>query len=180
MGFLLFAARKIQLTRKLNEKQYEQMLISQKHEQAVKKVADFQQAMTDMKNMTSVFTNGIVNAAQSQAVMTYLGTDLFKKLQSGATLTEEEQTKVNGAQQAAYVGSQAGTRYAQGVSAVTESIFNAANKTQLAMLQAQSQTLETRLKALDTQVSYIDKQLQAVEKAESNSIDAATPKFGLA
>ncbi len=180
MAFLLFSARKLQLTRQLNEKQYEQMLITQKHEQAVKKVADFQQAMTDMKNMTSVFTNGIANAAQSQAVMTYLGTDLYKKLQSGATLTEEEQTKVSGAQQASMVGAQAGTQYAQAISSVTESIFNSANKTQLAMLQAQSQTLETKLKALDTQVSYITKQLERVESAESSSIDAATPKFGLA
>ena len=179
MGFLLFAARKIQLTRKLNEKQYEQMLISQRHETAVKKVADFQQAMTDMKNMTSVFTNGMASAIQQQAMRQYLGADLANKLNKPEELTTEEKNKVSQAQYTAMAGAQAGAQFAQGVSAVTSSIFEAANKTQLAMLQAQSQSLETRLKALDTQVTYINNQLQAVEKAESNSIDAATPKFGL-
>ena len=180
MAFLLFAARKIQLTRKLNEKQYEQILISQRYEESTKKVADAQQALTNMKNMTSVFTNGIVSAAQSQAVMKAVGSEVYKKLVSGQTLTEEEQAQASKAQYAAQYGSQRGAQYAAAVSAVTDSIFNQVTKTQLAALQAESQMLDSKMKALDTQVSYINNQLQAVEKAESQSIDAATPKFGLA
>ena len=38
-------------------------------------------------------------------------------------------------------------------------------------------TLEMVVKRLDTQVTSLQKELEAVEQAESNAIDRATPKF---
>ena len=54
MSFLLFASRKIQIRRELNTKNYELDLITQKYNEATKAVADFQQNISNAKQMTSV------------------------------------------------------------------------------------------------------------------------------
>ena len=53
MSFLLFASRKIQIRRELNTKNYELDLITQKYNEATKKVAEFQQNISNAKQMTS-------------------------------------------------------------------------------------------------------------------------------
>ena len=68
MAFLLFAARKIQLKREINAKQYEVALIASKFQEATQKAADKQQAMTDMKNAFQAQTSLFTQMGQTAAV----------------------------------------------------------------------------------------------------------------
>ena len=165
MAFLLFAARKVQLKREINSKNYELQLISLKRQEAQKAVADKQQYMNDMKNMTSVFAQGI----QGAMVLGQVGQ------LTGASVEKSQQVSQD-VQAATTLGNQAATA----ITSISNSIFDAMNKQDLARLQAQAQSLDLRQSSLQSQLSSLEAEYKSVESAEKEAAQSTAPKFGLA
>ena len=183
MSFLLFASRKIQIRRELNTKNYELDLITQKYNEATKKVAEFQQNISNAKQMTSVFTNGLQSQYLASALATQFGKDsaAYKAYATGdfkaiSNLSTEDKTK---AQAAAQYAQQASVVMAQSVTAVTDSIFDSMNKAQGAKLQAQQQ-LDMRKQALESEVQVLANEYQSVKQGEQQEAKNIAPQFGLA
>lgn len=184
MSFLLFASRKIQIRRELNTKNYELDLITQKYNEATKKVAEFQQNISNAKQMTSVFTNGLQSQYLASALATQFGKDsaVYKAYATGdfkaiSNLSTEDKTK---AQAAAQYAQQASVVMAQSVTAVTDSIFDSMNKAQGAKLQAQQQQLDMRKQALESEVQVLANEYQSVKQGEQQEAKNIAPQFGLA
>ena len=175
MAFLLFAARKIQLKREINSKQYEVALIASKFEEATKKVADKQQAMTDMKNAFQSSTSLFTQMGQSAAVAALIAQDTNGQVSDGSKITN-----LQAYQYALQQGTQAGTTLATAANSVFDSIVGSQNKAELARLNAQASALETRKTALETQLKQLEAEYQNYDSALSNSVKEAAPSFGLA
>ena len=188
MGFLLFAARKLQLKREINNKNYELMVLTSQYNSAQKRVAQFQEQMENAKQMTSVFAQGLQAYANQSAYAQYVDS-----LRNKQNKTEQEQGLVDRfgnsqlqpsdyqlLSQVSYMGSQAGSSIASAFTTVTDSIFDAANKVQLAQLKAQENSLELRKSSLESEVSLLEEEYKAVKSKEGEAIKDAVPQFGLA
>ena len=176
MSFLMFAARKIQIKRLMNSKNYELTLITEQANQAAQKVANAQEAQTAAKNQVSVFTSRLQSQGQYaalEALKAQKGIDSsdMKKL------SQDELSMVSVAMQQ---GTQAGNQLATAITSITDSIFSAQNKAELSRLQAQQQTLDMRKESLQTQLKSLQGEYQQCESAESESAKSLAPKFGLA
>ena len=172
MAFLLFAARKIQLKREINAKQYEVALIASRYQEATQKVADKQQAMTDMKNAFQAQTSLFAQVGQASAVA--LMTEEAKK---AGKLDENGQLSVQAMQYALTNGTQAGNTLATAANSIFDSIVGQQNKAELARLQAQASSLETRKTSLETQLKQLEQEVQNYDQALNNSVKEAAPSF---
>ena len=173
MSFLMFAARKIQIKRLMNSKNYELTLITEQANQAAQKVANAQEAQTAAKNQVSVFTSQLQSQAQYQALAAL-------KNQTGIDASQMSSDNMAAIQAAVQQGSQAGAQLATAITSITDSIFSAQNKAELSRLQAQQQTLDMRKESLQTQLKSLQGEYQQCESAESESAKSLAPKFGLA
>ena len=77
-------------------------------------------------------------------------------------------------------GSQAGNALASAITAMTDSIFSAQNKAELARLQAQQTSLDLRRDSLKTQTEALQGQYKACEEAETQAAQSLAPKFVVA
>ena len=193
MGFLLFAARKLQLKREINNKNYELMVLTSQYNQAQKRVAQFQEQMENAKNMTSVFAQCLQNAATNGRYQEYINSNLNSDNADNKKLAENLQNWLNGDRTTAFTpeqqsqvtmlqqqATQIGTATASVFTTMTDSIFTAANKVQLAQLKAQENSLELRKSSLESEVALLDEEYKAVKSKEGEAIKDAVPQFGLA
>ena len=179
MGFLLFAARKLQLKREINTKNYELMTITAQYNDAQKRVAEFQQTMSDMKSMMSIFSAGIQQQGVLQALHSYAdqnGLAHSNQEDFNSWTTEQKQA----ASAAVQVGQMAGTQMATAINGITDGIFSSINKVQLAQLQAQQNTLDVRKESLESELQLLQGEYQSVKEAEKEAVKSAVPQFGLA
>ena len=178
MSFLMFAARKIQIKRLMNSKNYELTLITEQANEAARKVANAQEAQTAAKNQVSVFTSQLQQSAQFQALAALknqTGIDA-----NGMNSGNMSQSDLAAIQKALMEGSQAGSQLATAITSITDSIFSEQNKAELSRLQAQQQTLDMRKETLQTQLKSLQGEYQVCESAESESAKSLAPKFGIA
>ena len=167
MAFLLFAARKIQLKREINAKQYEVSLIASKYQEATQRVADKQQAMTDMKNAFQAQTSLFTQMGQTAAV---------------AAMTQSanqagQQLNVQAMQYALTQGTQAGNSLATAANSIFDSIVGQQNKAELARLQAQASSLETRKTSLETQLKQLTAEYDSYAQQVDKEVKEAAPSF---
>ena len=162
MAFLIFTARKIQLKRSISNLQYQDMLVSQKYQDAQEAVTNFQEKMASLKDQISLFTQ----AASSQQVG-----QLYSQYGSNVTADQMQaiQMQQSNIQQRAALVSQA-----------TNSIFESINKVQLAKLKAEENRLESQKDSIENKLKMQQQELKSVEEAEKEGIKDATPTFGLA
>jgi len=162
MAFLIFTARKIQLKRSISNLQYQDMLISQKYQDAQEAVTNFQEKMASMKDQISLFTQ----AASSQQV-----SQLYSKY--GSNVTSEQMAAIQSQQTAIQ-------QRAAIVSQATNSIFESINKVQLAKLKAEENRLESQKDSIENKLKMQQEELKGVQEAEKEGIKDAAPTFGLA
>ena len=167
MSFLLFAARKMQLKREINANSYEQIKVQDQLKAAQKRVSNFQEQMTQMKNMTSIFARSLQAQATVQGYQD-AGID-YNNTQS----LQDNSAKVSTIQQGA-------TALASTFQNVTDSIFTAVNNVQLEALKAESDRLDNKLTSLKTEAQLLNAECQEYDQAISSSVKEAAPKFGLA
>jgi len=181
MGFLLFAARKLQIKRELNSKNYELMLVTDQYNQAAKKVSLFQQSMSNLKQATSAMTSTLAdnNVAKAFAQMFGANSDQYEAVKSGdlSSLSQEDLKKASAAGQLA---SLATNQLAATVEAVSNSVFDTVNKAKLAQLQSQQQSLDLKKESIESEVSLLSGEYDKVKQAEGQAVKSAAPEFGLA
>ena len=169
MTFLLFAARTIQIKRELNAKQYEQTLIADKVNQAVKKVNDQSQAITDLKNNFQNYSSVFQQLGQSQALMA------LKRDQG-----EEALNNYQAYSMALNMGSQAGTALGRAAQTIFDNTIAAQQKAELSRLQAEQTALETRKTGLETEVQLLKEEYDSYKSQAKEGVKDAVPHFGLA
>ena len=190
MGFLLFAARQMQLKREINHNSYEQIVVQDQLKAAHTKVTQFNEQMNNMKNMTSVFAEGIKSngsiaayraAAANENTPAEVKEAINKMLAGDMSalngLTNEQRQALS---QVGQMGSQAGSSLATAFTNVSGSIFDAINRVELAKLQAQENQLQLKSDSLKQEGQLLATELQSYEEALGSAVKEAAPKFGLA
>ena len=172
MAFLLFAARKIQLKREINAKQYEVALIASKFQEATQKAADKQQAMTDMKNAFQAQTSLFTQMGQTAAVAA-----MTKAARENGKLDENGQLNIQAMQYALTQGTQAGNSLSTAANSIFDSIVGQQNKAELARLNAQASALETRKASLETQLQQLSAEYDAYSQQVEKNVKEAAPSF---
>ena len=160
MAFLIFTARKIQLKRSISNLQYQDMLISQKYQDAQEAVTNFQEKMANLKDQISLFTQ---MGTQNQMNQLY---SQYGSSQANQAIMMQQQQAI---QQRASIVSQA-----------TNSIFESINKVQLAKLKAEENRLESQKDSIENKLKMQQEELKSVQEAEKEGIKDAAPTFGLA
>ena len=161
MGFLLFAARKLQLKRQINQLSYRNMQLNQEQETVSQKIKNLQQAQQAAQNQVNIF------ATKMNSVNQIAGG--FQQL---AGLANGQAVSMN------YMGTQ--MTPATMAANVMNSIFTAANQAQLAELNAKDSEISLELENNDSQLELLQNEYQSVKKAESNEAQNCVSNFGLA
>jgi len=161
MGFLLFAARKLQLKRQINQLSYRNMQLNQEQETVSQKIKNLQQAQQAAQNQVNIFATQMNSANQ-----------IAGGFQQLAGLTNGQAVSMN------YMGTQ--MTPATMAANVMNSIFTAANQAQLAELNAKDSEISLELENNDSQLELLQNEYQSVKKAESNEAQNCVSNFGLA
>ena len=162
MGFLLFAARKMQLKREINANSYEQIKVQDQLQAATKKTAAFQEQMTQMRSIFNVANKTLyANALQNNYGSV------------GEINQDNYQAQLGLAQQSA-------SALTNAVSNVTDSIFTAVNNVQLAQLKAEEDKLTTKKQSLEMVAKLLNTEYEQYDQQISAEVKEAAPKFGLA
>lgn len=160
MGFLLFAARKLQLKRQINQLSYRNIELSQEQQTVSQKIKDLQLAQQKAQNTINIFATA-ANSAQQMAAGA-------QALAGGQNAQLSSMLAANQTSPATYATN------------VMNSIFTAANATELARLNAKDSEISLELENNESQLELLQNEYQSVKKAESNEAQNSAPTFGLA
>lgn len=167
MGFLLFAARKLQLKRQINQLSYRQIQLSQEQQQITDQIAQQQQKQQQIQNIFSTIGT-MVNGAQSVAQATQM-----------ASLQNQNLTQA----QIQAVYQQMSNNQFGGITAATNvmnSVFTAQNNVQLSQLQNKDNEISMELESLDSKIKLLQAEYENVKKSEQSEAQNSAPTFGLA
>ena len=167
MGFLLFAYRKLSLTRQIDQLDYRGIVLSQKKQSILQQIGLTQEAMSNAKNMLSVFSNGAMCALQQNFTSQYLD----QNGQLKAEYKDQELAIQNKFKQEQYA--------AMMTNSTVNSIFDAADKAQLSQLQALDTQIDQEIANNESQEKTLRSELESVKKGEDESAKNETPHFGL-
>lgn len=159
MSFLLFAYRKLDLTRRINEKNYRLMLISNEHQKKVTEIGNLQQCISSAQSTISMLSGSSIMEANKQFTSACTGADSNTQMQAWATFQAKQQEASQKAN-------------------LMNSVFDATSKAQLAQLNAIDTQLTMEMKNLESQLKPLSEELANVEKAEGEAAKQAAPKFG--
>ena len=163
MGFLLFAARKLQLKRQINQLSYRNMQLNQEQETVSQKIKNLQQAQQAAQNQVNIFATRINAANQmTNATQQFTGLMAGQQLTSGSVFSLAQITPATMAAQA------------------MNDIFTAANASQLAELNAKDSEISLEIDNNESQLELLQNEYQSVKKAESNEAQNCISTFGLA
>ncbi len=152
MGYALFAQRKIVLDGQLNNLQLQQTQRSNEQFALATQTAGLQQELSSMQ--------------ASQSTELSYEYEKLSQVNSDGKMTADEASQ-------ARADINAGIEQLQ---AEFEAELDAINR-RIYQVSIKENTVEMAVKNLDTEVTAIEKQLEAVEEAEGQGIDNATPKF---
>ena len=179
MGFLLFAARKMQLKREINQNSYEQIIVSNQLQAATKRVAQFQEQMSQAKNTISVFSRALQAGALQNGYGEFIDQNRYNTDDDYKAQINEQMR--NGAFQTQISNAQNGAAtLAATFSNVADSIFTAVSNVQLEQLKAEENRLENKQTSLQTMAKLLETEYQSYDEALQASVKDAAPKFGLA
>lgn len=179
MAFLLFAARKLQLKREINAKNYELMTISSRYASVTNKVARQQETINNMKNQVSIFSGQMQSFMSNQAIAQNFNAQTAANIFSGnvAALSQNDYQK---AALVSNAGAQLGAQVASAFQTLSNNLFEQQEKNTLAQLQAEQQQLDLRKQAIESELQLITNEYQSACSAEKEAAKSAAPQFGLA
>ncbi len=169
MGFLLFAARKLQLKRQINQLSYRQIQLSQEQQRITDQIAQQQQKQQQIQNIFNT-VGTMINGAQSVNQAMQLKTLNDKEL-SKAEISAAYQTMMNGNKEFQ------GMTYATNV---MNSVFTAQNNVQLSQLQNKDNEISMELESVDSKLKLLQAEYENVKKGEQSEAQNSAPTFGLA
>jgi len=168
MGFLLFAARKLQLKRQINQLQYKQMQLSQEQQQISEQISQQQQRQQQVQNSLNyinTLSNSLANINNNtQALNAYQIGGQEALLQNRLSIFNNSNA-VNPATLTTNVMS---------------SVFTAQNNLQLTQLQGKDSQISLELENTESQLKLLQAEYESVKKAESSEAQNCAPTFGLA
>ena len=199
MGFLLFAARKLQLKARMNQLNYRAMQLSQEQQTVSAQIAEKQKAINAAKNQINTqaqnfvlgnILNGLGNNETVQQMLNSKGlsscsaSDLQTLLSGGKIsadgrdfqLDASDLSSVASIYQQLQSQSQMQALYA---SNVINSILDASSQADLAVLNAKDSQISLELENNESQLTLISNEYQSVKKAEGNEAQNTAPTFGL-
>lgn len=173
MGFLIFAYRKLFLKRKINDLNYQAMVLSQRKQTITNQIGLVQQAISSAKNAVSMSTQILLAAGQESVFNNYYNRDKDGKVTpkdgKDAALTQSTYVnELNAKTQAITYGAQ-----------LTNSLFDRADQAQLAYLNQLDSQISLQIANIDSQTKQLMPELESVEKAEDQAAKSEAPKFGL-
>lgn len=179
MGYALFAQRKLVLTSQLNSKQLQQTQRANEQYALATRTASLQQELISL------------GASQASELSEYYG--LLANVQADGSVVDRTYDPNNAAAQDIDQSAQlAALNITQGQDAASTraNIQAAIENIELKFAQEEEKinrklyevsikenAIEMEVKRLDTEVTAIQKQLEAIQEAEGQGIDKATPKF---
>ena len=169
MGFLLFAARKLQLKRQINQLSYRQIQLSQEQQKITDQIAQQQQKQQQIQNIFNT-VGTMINGAQNVNQMMQMKSLNDKNL-SQAEINSAFQTMMNGNSEFQ------GMTYATNV---MNSVFTAQNNVQLSQLQNKDNEISMELESVDSKLKLLQSEYENVKKGEQSEAQNAAPTFGLA
>lgn len=169
MGFLLFAARKLQLKRQINQLSYRQIQLSQEQQQITDKISQQQQKQQQIQSIFNT-VGTMINGAQSvnQALQ-------YQALNNKGL----SQTEINAALETMVSGNKEfqSMTYATNV---MNSVFTAQNNVQLTQLQNKDNEISMELESVDSKLKLLQAEYENVKKSEQSEAQNSAPTFGLA
>lgn len=175
MGFLIFAYRKLFLKRKINDLNFQAMMLSEKKQRITDQIGQTQQAMSSAKNMINIFTSSSIAYKQTEDMSKYYEYVQDPKNSNIKTLKPKEGVNVS---DIAY-SSQIANAGIMAASNACNSIFDAVSTAQLNILNAEDSQISLQLANIDSQTKQLMPELESVEKAEDQAAKSEAPKFGL-
>ena len=179
MGFLIFAARKLQLKRQINDLQFRNMQLSNEQQSITVQIANAQKAQNAAKNTVNYMTT-VANSVSvfNQSIQQKNAYSAFEDAKAkGQEISFDDfakQNNING------LGTSAVSTAANVAGNVMNSIFDATNQVQLARLSAKDSQIGLEMDNNESQLSLISAEYQNVKKAESEEARNSAPTFGLA
>ena len=164
MGFLLFAARKLQLKRQINQLQFRQMQLSQEQQQISEQISQQQQKQQQVQNSLN-YINTISNSLAGIQQATQLQSAYTNGSIPATAITSLFNNNVNPTTLATNV---------------MNSVFTAQNNMQLAQLQGKDSQISLELENTESQLKLLQAEYENVKKAESSEAQNCAPTFGLA
>lgn len=165
MGFLIFAYRKLFLKRKINDLNYQAMVLSQKKQNITDKIGQVQQAISSAKTLTASVASYTTNALTNSIFKEFYNEDRTPKSTEAAM---QAQMKLSAGQQAIATAGN-----------LTNSLFEASDQAQLAYLNSIDSQISLQIANIDSQTKQLMPELESVEKAEDQAAKSEAPKFGL-
>lgn len=165
MGFLIFAFRKLDLKRRINDKQFSQMLLSNKQQQITSQISNMEQSMSSAQSTLSSLTSGSIMNLQQQVMSQCVGAD---------------GKAIEGVNQAAVMMQMQAKQQAMMFQSNTlNSVFDAVSKAQLKQLHNEDTSISQQMASLESQLKVETAELANVEKSEDEAAKSTAPKFGL-
>ena len=167
MGLLLFAARKIQLKREINNKNYELTQINDQIKDALKRTNAKQEELNRLKNNVSVF-----NQNMQQTMYNAGNLALQQAMQNGASAEQLNNMSI-------FNNNMTGMAV-QIFSNLNEAAATNAQKLELAKLQNLDQEIEMRKTNIETELEVLKNEYSSYDNAVKESAKSSAPQFGLA
>ena len=167
MGLLLFAARKIQLKREINNKNYELTQINDQIKDALKRTNAKQEELNRLKNNVSVF-----NQNMQQTMYNAGNLALQQAMQNGASAEQLNNMSI-------FNNNMTGMAV-QIFSNLNEAAATNAQKLELAKLQNLDQELEMRKTNIETELEVLKNEYSSYDNAVKESAKSSAPQCGLA
>ena len=165
MGFLLFAARKLQLKRQINQLQFRQMQLSQEQQQISEQISQQQERQQQVQNSIN-YINTISNSLANVQNATLLQNSYTNGRIPTTALTS--------------LFNNNGMNATNVATNVMNSVFTAQNNVQLAQLQGKDSQISLELENTESQLKLLQAEYESVKKAESSEAQNCAPTFGLA
>lgn len=166
MGFLIFAYRKLLLKRRINDKNFRLLTLSQQQQTATERVGQQQRAFAAQKSTISCTTSAAM-ALQMESIYKKYADGSTNKIQEGKELLAQKELQVT---QAAIMAG----------ASLWSNVIEAQSQAQMEPLNAESTQISLEMASLESELKLLNAELESVEKAESESAKQCTPKFGLA
>lgn len=172
MGYALFAAQKINYSNLIFNYQMQLNEISEQRLQLTEFIANISDGNVSMDEILSDPTNTSSYLAYMEDCNSYIDENISGNEERGIAAAPLEN-----AAESYYGENYTSEQLAQIESAYRQSYANEYSKYYQKQLEVEDQKLESKQKKIETKLTAAQKQLEAVEQAEGNAINSATPKY---
>lgn len=179
MGFLIFAYRKLFLKRKVNDLNFQAMVLSQKKQTITQQISLTQEAMSNSKNLINMLSSSSMASIQSNVYSEYFqknGNGMFDPSKRTEAYAKADANEI---QMMASQRMQTEQARVMMTNAFCGSVFDAVDKAQLTQLNMLDSQISMQIANIDSQTKQLMPELESVEKAESEAAKSEAPKFGL-